>query len=213
MPANSSGRGLVTVTGGVTAVTKDGDSWHAELAVNGGSIPIDGISRSAIPSTALVDGRTATVVGIVKRAFPTASNQRLAVVPRSASDTLSLGGSAPKGNGVAAGQSSGANGDGTGAGTTGGDDVHPGNPQAAANAVLQPLVIAISDIANHENETVIVGGRIDAIDGNRLLVNDDTSLVAVRVPSTSASPAARGRACQRSRAGHAYRTGRVGGGR
>ncbi len=77
------------------------------------------------------------------------------------------------------------------AGTTGGDDVHPGNPQAAANAVLQPLVIAISDIANHENETVIVGGRIDAIDGNRLLVNDDTSLVAVRVPSTSGLAALR----------------------
>ena len=42
---------LVTVTGGVTALTKDGDNWHAEVAVTGGSIPIDGISRSAIPSS------------------------------------------------------------------------------------------------------------------------------------------------------------------
>jgi len=195
---------LVTVTGGVTAVTKDGDNWHAELAVGGGSIPVDGISRSAIPSTALVVGRSATVVGIVKRAYPTASDQRMAVVPRSTSD-ISLGGSVSRGNGVAAGQPNPAKGDGSAAGTAGGEDIHPGAGQSAANAVLQPLVIAISDIANHENEMVTVGGRIDAIDGNRLLVNDDTSLVAVRVPSTSGLAALKVGALVNAR-GHVTRT-------
>jgi hypothetical protein len=177
---------LVSVTGAVTAVTKDGDSWHAELAVGDGSIPIDGIARSGIPSTALAVDRIATVVGIVKRAFPTASDQRLAVVPRSASD-IALGGSAPKGNGAATGQSIASKPNSAPDGGTS-QDIHLGNSitaESAPNAIPHPLVIAIADIASHENQSVTVGGRVDAIDGNRLLVNDDTSLVAVRVPSTA----------------------------
>jgi DNA/RNA endonuclease YhcR with UshA esterase domain len=174
---------LVTVTGGVTAVTRDGDNWHAEVAVPGGSIPIDGLSRSGIASTALVVGRTATVVGIVKRAFPTASDQRLAVVPRSGAD-ISLGGSAPKSNGVPAGQAHGTNASGAAPGASG-DDIQPGVPRSAAAAVHQTLAIALSDLASHESEIVIVGGHIDAIDGDRLLVNDGTSLAAVRLPSTA----------------------------
>ena len=39
----------------------------------GGGIPIVGLERSGIASTALLAGRTATVTGIVKRAYPTAS--------------------------------------------------------------------------------------------------------------------------------------------
>ena len=44
-----------------------------------------GIDRSGIASTALVAGRNATVIGIVKRAYPTSTDQRLAIVPRGSS--------------------------------------------------------------------------------------------------------------------------------
>lgn len=41
--------------------------------------------------------------------------------------------------------------------------------------------MALADIAAHEGEQVVVGGRIEAVDGNRLLVSDGTSLAAVRL--------------------------------
>jgi hypothetical protein len=77
---------LVTITGKVEWVHKDGAAWRAELAVGNGGVPIVGLERSGIPSIALEAGRSATITGIVKRAYPTASDQRLSIVPRSAVD-------------------------------------------------------------------------------------------------------------------------------
>jgi hypothetical protein len=165
---------LVTVSGAITAVTHDGDSWHAELSVSGGSIRIDGLSRSGIPASALVVGRTANVTGIVKRAYPTATDQRLAIVPRSAAD-ISLGEPGPKGS-PAPGRP-----DAAGAGVAG-DDVRPGNPQSVGAPARQAAAISLADLADHDTELVFVGGRLDAIDGARLLVNDGTSLAAIRLP-------------------------------
>lgn len=79
---------LVTVSGTVASVHRDGDAWRGELTLSSGAIPIAGLERSGIASTALVAGRTATITGIVKRAYPTASDQRLAIVPRSAADIV-----------------------------------------------------------------------------------------------------------------------------
>ena len=81
---------LVTVSGEITALSRDGDSWRAELSLDGGSLPVSGLARSGIPATALEEGRTATITGIVKRAYPTASDQRFSVVPRSPND-ITLG--------------------------------------------------------------------------------------------------------------------------
>jgi hypothetical protein len=55
----------------------------------------------------------------------------------------------------------------------------------------QPAAISLADIADHETELVFVGGRLDAIDGERLLVNDGTSLAAIRLPPAASvgSPA------------------------
>ncbi len=78
---------LVRVTVRIENVSKSGDTWRAEASLGaGGSLPIAGLAASGIPSTALVEGRSATVTGIVKRAYPTASDQRFAIAPRSAAD-------------------------------------------------------------------------------------------------------------------------------
>ena len=61
--------------------------YHRQRAAR---LPIVGIDRSGIASTALVEGRAATVTGIVKRAYPTSTDQRLAIVPRTTSD-ITLG--------------------------------------------------------------------------------------------------------------------------
>ena len=78
---------LVRVTVRVTNVSRSGDTWRAEASMGaGGSLPISGLAASRIPSTALVEGRGATITGIVKRAYPTASDQRFSVVPRGPAD-------------------------------------------------------------------------------------------------------------------------------
>ena len=78
---------LVRVTVRITNVSRSGDTWRAEASMGaGGSLPISGIAASRLPSTALDEGRGATITGIVKRAYPTASDQRFSVVPRGPSD-------------------------------------------------------------------------------------------------------------------------------
>ena len=77
---------LVRVTGSVGAVHRLGDRWRVELAVGGDRVPVSGLSGAHIPPTALVEGRRATIVGIVRRAYPNATDQRFAIVPRSPAD-------------------------------------------------------------------------------------------------------------------------------
>ena len=73
---------LVRVTVRITDVARSGETWRAEASLGaGGSLPIVGVAGSHIPSTALAEGRNATITGIVKRAYPTASDQRFALVP------------------------------------------------------------------------------------------------------------------------------------
>ncbi len=78
---------LVRLTVHITDVARSGETWRAEASLGaGGSLPIVGVAGSRIPSTAIAEGRNATVTGIVKRAYPTASDQRFALVPRSGRD-------------------------------------------------------------------------------------------------------------------------------
>lgn len=87
---------LVRVGGTVADVSRSGTAWRAELTLagGGGSLPVAGLSSSGIPADAMVEGRSATVTGLVRRAYPTASDQRFAVVPRSGADIV-VGASAP----------------------------------------------------------------------------------------------------------------------
>jgi len=73
---------LVRVSGTVAEVHRFGSSWRAELSVGGGRIPVYGGARSGIASTALVEGRTAAVTGVVRRPYPTASDRNYVLVPR-----------------------------------------------------------------------------------------------------------------------------------
>ena len=46
-------------------------------------VVVTGLAGARIPATALVEGRTATVVGIVRRPYPGATDRRWSIVPRS----------------------------------------------------------------------------------------------------------------------------------
>ena len=73
---------LVRVAGTIVDVHSSGDRWTAELQIHGGRVPIAGLAGSGIASTDLAVGRAATVTGIVKRPYPTATDRRFAIVPR-----------------------------------------------------------------------------------------------------------------------------------
>ena len=177
---------LVTITGLVQDLHRDGEAWRAEVALANGSVPVAGLERSGIDSTALVEGRQATIVGIVKRAYPTASDQRFAVVPRTAAD-IHLGSAAA---------TSGPN----------ASDPQSGEPDATSNAdpdipvwpeslapgqspsALDPTetlgaagVVALSDLAGHIGQEVAIGGFVTAIDGARLTIEDETAVAVVRL--------------------------------
>ena len=85
---------LVRVAGTIVEVHKSGDRWTADLQIHGGRVPIAGLAGSGIASTDLAVGRAATVTGIVKRPYPTATDRRFAIVPRQRADIV-LGKAAP----------------------------------------------------------------------------------------------------------------------
>jgi len=70
----------------VLSVHKLGDRWRAEIAVGKDRVVVVGQPGAGITSTTLVEGRSATVVGIARRPAPTASDHRFAVTPRFPAD-------------------------------------------------------------------------------------------------------------------------------
>jgi hypothetical protein len=85
---------LVSVTGPVLSIHKLGDRWRAEIGLGKDRVVVVGQPGAGIPSTTLVEGRTATVIGIARRPAPTASDHRFAVTPRFPADLHVAGGSA-----------------------------------------------------------------------------------------------------------------------
>jgi hypothetical protein len=169
---------LVTLSGRIEVVRRDGDEWRAELIVSGTGIPVSGLARSGIPADALVAGRAATITGIVRRAFPTASDQRHLLVPRSKAD-IRLG-AAPRP---------------TASGGEAGGGGHGSNPTLAASsatpsATSRPVGIAgsqpLADLAAHESAIVSVGGRVTAVAGPRITIEDESASAVIRLAGDAA---------------------------
>jgi hypothetical protein len=163
---------LVRVRGDVVEIHRSGDRWTAELLVGGTRVPIAGLAGAGIPSAALVAGRTATIVGIVRRAWPTATDRRFAVVPRSPGD-LTLGGSAdPSAAGSSGSGSSGA------AGSSG-----PGGTGAPGAAVAD---LDLVDLRAHVGETARVSGLVASVEATAFRLDDGTATARVRLDGPAA---------------------------
>jgi hypothetical protein len=181
---------LVRVAGTVTDVARSGTAWRAELTLAGdGALPISGVSGSGIDSTALTEGGTATVTGIVRRAYPTASDQRFAVVPRGVEDVRGSGGPADSGG------PSGAPGGATGAagstlapaagfGGPGGASPSPGSGSYPPGPVGEgTTIVLLKDLPLHEGRVVRVGGRVTAVTSEQVSIDDGTAAASLRVAS------------------------------
>lgn len=158
---------LVRVRGTIAEVHRSGDRWTAELVAGSLRVLLVGLPGSGIAASAVTEGRSAIVVGIVKRPYPTATDQRFAVVPRSRAD-LDLGAAAATAIGSAPPRA--------GAPDTSPASGAPGNPGTAAGPGLEGGPdIPLSALADHLGATVRVGGLVTAVDRDGIRLDDGTA--------------------------------------
>jgi hypothetical protein len=147
---------LVVVSGDVIEIKRLGAKWQAELVVDRARVVVSGLSGAGIPPTTLVEGRRATVTGIARRPYPTASDRRYTVVPRSRADVV-LG---PPSKATTPDASAQA--------------MASGRPSADPSTGA-PIDIDLRAIRKHLGETVRVGGLIVEVRSDGILLDDGTS--------------------------------------
>ena len=149
---------LVRATGTVADVHRLGDRWRAELVVGSDRIPVSGLTGAHIPVDSLVEGRRATVTGIVRRPYPNAADRRFAIVPRGSFD-IALGGP------VTAASTAGSGGGGPARGASG--------PATTAAATLD---VDLRALAASVGRTVRVGGLVVEQTSDGATIDDGTAV-------------------------------------
>ena len=168
---------LVTVRGRIDSVRKLGDRWRAELVVGGDRVVVTGQSGAGIPVASVPTGRLATVTGIVRRPYPSATDRRFAILPRSRADLRVDPGSSPGSGGGA------KTGGGTGSGTSGpgsaAGSAATGSPIAAPDANLV-------DLPTLAGRTVRVGGLVTTLLTGGFTLDDGTATGPVALQGEAA---------------------------
>jgi hypothetical protein len=158
---------LVRLAGTILSVERTGDRWRAELRLaNGDRVPILGQAGAPISSTAIVTGRAATIVGIAKRPYPTATDRRFALLPRGRADVVIATPEGPAAHAAGLGNASDASGGGA----------------AASRVTLAQDITPDTDLAalfEHLGETVHVGGLVSEMTTDGFLLDDGTAVARV----------------------------------
>jgi outer membrane biosynthesis protein TonB len=202
VPAADEEWSLVRVTGTVMDVARSGDAWRAEVRLEASAfLPVSGVATAAVPPPP--EGATVTVTGIVRRAYPTANDQRLSIVPRGPADVrLGSGGAPTAAAGATGTPRPGATAPG---GLPGG---LPGGPPGVDDASLSPwppvgsgigappplgaspqagespaAAIELRELASHAGRVVVVGGRVATVAGDAITLDDGTASAVIRVAS------------------------------
>jgi hypothetical protein len=153
---------LVRISGKVTSVHKLGDRWRAEIKVGAQDAVVVGQPGAGIASTALVEGRVATVTGIVRRPYSNATDQRFAVTPRFPADVDQAGGTASA----------------TGSGTTGRASGSGGTAAASPGAMPEDGAedADLVDLATLVGRLVRVGGLVVDLRPDGFTLDDGTGV-------------------------------------
>lgn len=168
---------LVRIAGSVSNVTRLGDRWRADIRVGTTTVLVTGLAGSAIPSTFLVAGRAATIVGIVRRPYPTSTDHRWAVTPRGTFD-VAIG---PAGGSSAAAPGGGPRPSGR-EGSAGSGTAYSG--AGASDAVPD---VDLAALADHLGSLVRVGGLVVARANDGFALDDGTAVGTVRLVGAAAS--------------------------
>jgi uncharacterized protein YdeI (BOF family) len=158
---------LVAVTGRVEKVQKLGERWRADLAVGAHTLVMLAQPGSDIPNTALAEGRIAAVVGIVRPAYPSASDKRPAILPRSTADVRQTGSSASSGS--SAGQRD--------ASSSRGETATSGS--AAAGGLSGAVDADLADLGSLVGALVRVGGLVVDLRPDGFTLDDATAIAPV----------------------------------
>ena len=156
---------LVSVTGRVADVTKLGERWRAEIAVGAHRLVVLAQPGARIPNTTLLEGRIAEIVGIVRPAYPSASDKRASILPRSRSDVRVTGGTSAATT--------------SGGGRTTGIGAPVGSLSAAASGAPAPLEIDLADLPTSIGRTVSVGGLVRDLRPDGFTIDDSTATARI----------------------------------
>ena len=169
---------LVSIGGRVESVHKLGERWRAEIVVGAARIVVIGQPGSRTPSTALVEGGTADIVGIVRPAYPSATDRRAAVLPRSSRDVKSRGGTT-----ASTASSTSASGQ-AGGGPIGGSLTGVTSSMSAALAAAPDADMV--DLASFVGRTVRVGGLVAELRPTGFTLDDGTAVGLVILAGAAA---------------------------
>ena len=191
---------LVQISGTIVAAHSALGRWHADILMGRDRISIDGLASTGIPVRLLIVGRTTIVVGIARRPYPTATDRRFAIVPRSKAD-LRVGAMAAPGS-TRAGASGGAAGEGgttsrsggrggtsTGGGATTNRGELPGagtsGPGGRNRSIDAPVDVDFAALGTRVGWHVRVGGLVVAVTGDYVTIDDGTTVGLVAVEGTA----------------------------
>jgi hypothetical protein len=164
---------LVRIAVRITDIERSDDTWRAEAVLaEGSALPVIGLAGAGIDADLLQPGRLAWVSGIVRRAHPSASDQRFAVAPRSRKD-IRLGRLLVPEDGDDA-QDDDRD-----------DDGAAGWPVAGGPGQADVLAATFGALDGLEDRLVLVGGRVEAVGERSLTLDDGTAAGTVRLDDGS----------------------------
>jgi len=167
----------VVVTGRLDTVRRLALRWRAEIIVGTARIPIAGLAGAGIAVARLFPGRRVTITGIVRRAYPTAIDQRFAIEPRSLAD-IAFDRAHPV-PGKAAGGGGGSH--------TQSGSVHGSTFESSAPPALpaEPTV-DLRDLGSLSGRSVEVSGLVTRIDGSIISLDDGTATGRLKLTGPAA---------------------------
>ncbi len=157
---------LVAVSGRIDDVRKLGDRWRAEVVVGAARLVVVGQPGAGIPVDGVVEGRSVDVVGVVRPAYPSATDRRPTILPRSRGDV--------RVGGAVAGGTTGAGGAAVPDGAPSGSAARDGT---SATTPAGPAVpdANLADLASIVGETVRIGGLVLDMRVDGFMLDDGTA--------------------------------------
>jgi hypothetical protein len=161
---------LVTVRGRIEDTRRLGDRTRAEVVVGKARLVVVAQPAVGISADALPEGATVEITGIVRLAYPNATDRRPSLLPRSSADVRVVAAAPASGSTTAAG----AAGSGAASAATG--------SVAALDWVDADLV----DLATVVGQTVRVGGLVVGLQADGFSLDDGTAVGAVVLAGSAA---------------------------
>ncbi len=165
---------LVRVAVRITDVERSDDTWRAEAELaDGSTLPVIGLAGARIDADLLEPGRLARVSGIVRRAHPSANDQRFAVAPRSRKD-IRLGRLLAPTTRTMVRTTTAAM-----------KTMRKDGRWTAVPAAAEVLAATFGALDGLEDRLVRVGGRVEAVSERSLRLDDGTAAGTVRLDDGS----------------------------